>query len=86
MSRLCVFLLLPVLLGPASAIQFYLPVHSVKCLQEDIHKNVLVTGEYEVSEEPETTTNLKVRERVARVTYGKLSIVLTRKKCKMNKC
>ena len=85
MSRLCVFLLLPVLLGLASAIQFYLPVRSVKCLHEDIHNNVLVTGEYEVSEEPETTTNLKVRERVARVIYGKLSIDFSRQKCKINK-
>ncbi|XP_073339939.1 transmembrane emp24 domain-containing protein 10-like [Pagrus major] len=62
MSRLCVFLLVPVLLDLASAIQFYLPVRSVKCLHEDIHKNVLVTGEYEVSQEPETTTNLKITD------------------------
>uniref|UniRef100_A0A3B4TFJ4 GOLD domain-containing protein n=1 Tax=Seriola dumerili TaxID=41447 RepID=A0A3B4TFJ4_SERDU len=29
-------------------------------LQEDIHTDVLVTGEYEFSEKPGTTTNLKV--------------------------
>ncbi|XP_030299553.1 transmembrane emp24 domain-containing protein 10-like [Sparus aurata] len=74
MSRLCVFLLLPVLLGPASAIQFYLPVHSVKCLQEDIHKNVLVTGEYEVSEEPETTTNLKITDSAGDLLFNKENI------------
>lgn len=73
MSRLCVFLLIPVLSDLVFAIKFHLPVNSVKCLQEDIDKNVLVTGEYELSEEPKTTTNLKVRERVAPVTYGKLS-------------
>lgn len=73
MSRLCVFLLIPVLSDLVFAIQFDLPVNSVKCLQEDIDKNVLVTGEYELSEEPKTTTNLTVRERVAPVTYGKLS-------------
>lgn len=65
MSRLCVFLLMPVLSDLAFALQFYLPVNSRKCLQEDIHKHVLLTGEYQVSEQPKTTTTLKVRERVA---------------------
>lgn len=72
MSRLCVFLLIPILSDLAFSIQFHLPVNSVKCLQEDIDKNVLVTGEYELSEEPQTANNLQVRERVAPVTYGKL--------------
>ncbi|KAM8737858.1 transmembrane emp24 domain-containing protein 10-like [Acanthopagrus schlegelii] len=74
MSRLCVFLLLPVLLGLASAIQFYLPVRSVKCLHEDIHNNVLVTGEYEVSEEPETTTNLKITDSAGDLLFKKENI------------
>lgn len=71
MSRPYLFLLMPVLSDLVFAIQFHLPVNSVKCLQEDVDKNVLVAGEYELSEEPRTTTNLKVRECVAPVTYGK---------------
>lgn len=48
-----------------SALHFHLPVNSVKCLKEEVDRDVLVTGEYELSEEPRTTTNLKVRQRVA---------------------
>ncbi|KAL0165122.1 hypothetical protein M9458_040875, partial [Cirrhinus mrigala] len=41
------------------SISFYLPVRSRKCLREEIHKDVLVTGEYEISEQPNSKTNLK---------------------------
>lgn len=34
-----------------------------------IHRNVLVTGNYETSEHPETTSNLKARERVIFLTW-----------------
>lgn len=53
-------LLVPVLAHLASALHFHLPVNSVKCLREMVHRDVLVTGEYELSEEPRTTSNLKV--------------------------
>ncbi|MBN3294904.1 TMEDA protein, partial [Amia calva] len=59
MSRFFALLLLPTLFGSALSISFYLPVNSRKCLREEIHKDVLVTGEYEVSEQPNTKTNLK---------------------------
>lgn len=68
MLRLCVFLLL--LLPVVSSLRFRLPVNSAKCLREHVDKHVLVTGEYEVSEEPETATSFQVRERVAPGTYG----------------
>ena len=42
------------------SISFFLPVNSRKCLREEIHKDVLVTGEYEIGEQPNTKTNLKV--------------------------
>uniref|UniRef100_A0A3Q3VZM8 GOLD domain-containing protein n=1 Tax=Mola mola TaxID=94237 RepID=A0A3Q3VZM8_MOLML len=59
------------LLKISSALQFYLPVNSVKCLREDIHRNVLVTGEYELSEEPRTTTNLKITDSFGSMLYTK---------------
>lgn len=37
-------------IGQAQAIMFYLEPNSHKCLKEEVHANVLVTGEYEVSE------------------------------------
>lgn len=60
MKGLCALLLLPVLLEPVVSISFFLPVNTRKCLREEIHKDVLVTGEYEISEQQSTKTNLKV--------------------------
>lgn len=71
MARVYVLLLIPVLSDFGFAINFYLPVNSVKCLREGIQENVLVTGEYELSEEARITTDLKVRERLTAETYGK---------------
>ena len=34
------------------SISFTLTAQSKKCLREEVHKNVLVTGEYRVSEAP----------------------------------
>lgn len=60
MARLAVLLLLPVLIESVFSISFFLPVNSRKCLREEIHKDVLVTGEYEITEQASTKTNLKV--------------------------
>ncbi|XP_070776227.1 transmembrane emp24 domain-containing protein 10-like [Enoplosus armatus] len=71
MSRLCVLLLIPVLSDLVFAIQFYLPVNSRKCLQEEIDKNVLVTGEYEVSKEQKTTIHLTIIDSFGHTLYIK---------------
>lgn len=60
MARLTALLFLPVLIQSALSISFFLPVNTRKCLREEIHKDVLVTGEYEISEQANTKTNLKV--------------------------
>lgn len=60
MNRLGALLILPVLLESVVSISFFLPVNTRKCLREEIHKDVLVTGEYEISEQQSTKTNLKV--------------------------
>lgn len=60
MARVTVLLLLSVLIESVFSISFFLPVNSRKCLREEIHKDVLVTGEYEISEQANTKTNLKV--------------------------
>ncbi|PAV59187.1 hypothetical protein WR25_24610 [Diploscapter pachys] len=38
------------LFSSACAISFYVPANDRKCLKEEIHKNIVVTGEYEFSE------------------------------------
>lgn len=61
MARLAaLLLLLPMLFEGVFSISFFLPVNSRKCLREEIHKDVLVTGEYEIAEQANTKTNLKV--------------------------
>jgi len=40
---------------------FHLSPNQKKCLKEEIHKDVLVTGEYELSDAPGQHANLKVR-------------------------
>lgn len=60
MARLTALLFLPLLIQSAFSISFFLPVNTRKCLREEIHKDVLVTGEYEISEQANTKTNLKV--------------------------
>ncbi|XP_034381110.1 transmembrane emp24 domain-containing protein 10-like isoform X2 [Cyclopterus lumpus] len=83
MATLCVFLLIAVPLDPVLSLAFYLPVNSIKCLQERIGKDVLVSGEYEVSQQHETTrTTLKIVDSLWETLYikenatkGKLSFV-----------
>ena len=40
------------LLVVTDALRFTLPPNHKKCLKEEIHKDVLVTGEYELSDSP----------------------------------
>lgn len=81
MARLTALLFLPVLIQSAFSISFFLPVNTRKCLREEIHKDVLVTGEYEISEQANTKTNLKVsiELRIANVSspslYNKLNTI-----------
>ncbi|XP_043934149.1 transmembrane emp24 domain-containing protein 10-like [Protopterus annectens] len=53
------------------AISFHLEQNSVKCLKEEIHKNVLVTGEYEVEEQQGLKTDLKVTDSSGHILYSK---------------
>ncbi|XP_060711428.1 transmembrane emp24 domain-containing protein 10 [Hemiscyllium ocellatum] len=59
------------LLPRAHAISFQLPANSRKCLREEIHKDVLVTGEYELSEQPGGRTDLKVTDSSGHILYSK---------------
>ncbi|KAM8939985.1 transmembrane emp24 domain-containing protein 10-like [Pelodytes ibericus] len=59
------------LLHGAGAISFYLPPEGKKCLKEEIHKDVLVTGEYEVSDQPGLSSHLKVTDSAGHILYSK---------------
>ncbi|KAG8563662.1 hypothetical protein GDO81_016169 [Engystomops pustulosus] len=64
-------LVLLLLLPGTGAISFYLPADSKKCLKEEIHKDVLVTGDYEVAELPGAVTHLKVTDSAGHILYSK---------------
>uniref|UniRef100_A0A8C7JE11 Transmembrane p24 trafficking protein 10 n=1 Tax=Oncorhynchus kisutch TaxID=8019 RepID=A0A8C7JE11_ONCKI len=71
MARFATLLLLPVLIESVLSISFFLPVNSRKCLREEIHKDVLVTGEYEISDQSNTKTNLKITDSSGHILYSK---------------
>uniref|UniRef100_A0AAZ3S7J8 GOLD domain-containing protein n=1 Tax=Oncorhynchus tshawytscha TaxID=74940 RepID=A0AAZ3S7J8_ONCTS len=71
MARFAALLLLPVLIESVFSISFFLPVNSRKCLREEIHKDVLVTGEYDINDESNTKTNLKITDSSGHILYLK---------------
>ena len=64
MSPLSIFLVLPFVsleyFALVSSISFTLPPGQEKCLREEVHKDVLVTGEYKLSDAPHMKTHLTV--------------------------
>nr|KAF6503069.1 transmembrane p24 trafficking protein 10 [Molossus molossus] len=62
-------LLLSLLLGPSLvlAISFHLPVNSRKCLREEIHKDLLVTGAYEITDQSGGAGGLRTHLKIAKV-------------------
>ncbi|XP_078516048.1 transmembrane emp24 domain-containing protein 10 [Lissotriton helveticus] len=70
---MAVFRLLPLLLifVPVQPISFHLPSNGRKCLREEIHRDVLVTGEYEASEQPGVKTHLKITDSAGHILYSK---------------
>jgi hypothetical protein len=54
-----------------NSLMFHLPPNQKKCLKEEIHKDVLVTGEYSVSEAPGQKTNLQVTDSKGESFYQK---------------
>ncbi|XP_064600581.1 transmembrane emp24 domain-containing protein 10-like [Liolophura sinensis] len=63
---LCTFCLLGI-----DAIMFNLSPNEKKCLREEIHKDVLVTGEYDLSDAPNQRTSLKVTDSKGHILYSK---------------
>ena len=47
-------------LASADGLMFHLEPNSRKCLKEEIHKQALVTGEYEISPQPNQQVDLMV--------------------------
>ena len=55
-------LVLATLLAYAHCIRFYLDPNAMKCLKEEVQADVLVAGEYEVSDTPSVKTEYIIRD------------------------
>lgn len=56
----CSLLLILFAVPEALGITFYLPADETKCIREEVHKDVLVVGEYQLSDSPMMRTDILV--------------------------
>ncbi|CAF0859655.1 unnamed protein product [Rotaria sp. Silwood1] len=68
LRTLTIFLLL---IESINSISFHLPINTRKCLKEEIHKDTMVTGEYDVTVLPGLTTHLDVKDTKGHTLYNK---------------
>lgn len=70
-----IFIVSPVVLlsylAVVSSLSFNLSPGQEKCLREEVHKDVLVTGEYRLSDAPHQKTHLTVTDSTGHVLYKK---------------
>uniref|UniRef100_A0A8D0E549 GOLD domain-containing protein n=1 Tax=Salvator merianae TaxID=96440 RepID=A0A8D0E549_SALMN len=66
-------LLLALSVGACKGLSFHLPPQARKCLKEELHRDVMVTGEYVVSEAtaPGISTDLQVTDSSGHLLYSK---------------
>lgn len=60
-----------VLVAAADGVMFHLQPNTQKCLREEIHKDVLVSGEYEVQESPGQRVDIQVTDSKGHHLYVK---------------
>jgi len=72
-----IFIVSPVVLlsylAVVSSLSFNLPPGQEKCLREEVHKDVLVTGEYRLSDAPHQKTDLTVGTCMVLLVYRRLN-------------
>lgn len=54
---------------------FKLPSNAVKCLKEEVHKDVLVTGQYSVAEQSNVDIDIKVTDSKDHILFQKSEII-----------
>lgn len=55
------------LFGTAQSIRFKLAPDTRKCIKDEVHKDVLVLGQYDLSEAPMQKTDILVSDHVRRI-------------------
>lgn len=65
------FVVCLMLISSIESLMFYLPAHTKKCLKEEIHKDILVKGDYFVSDIAGHQTKLEVLDSKGHILYNK---------------
>lgn len=71
MDLTCMLPILLIIINYADCIMFSLPPNTLKCLREEIHKDVLVSGEFELTDAPGQHTNLHVGDSKGHTLFHK---------------
>jgi hypothetical protein len=66
-----IFVIYLLFLSSINALVFYLPPNTVKCFNEEIHKDILVSGEYVLTEIVGQYTKLEVRDSNCHIFFNK---------------
>jgi len=66
---ICTFMVVAVTFS--SAMYFELPANTEKCLREEIHKDVLVKGDFDVTQIDKVKTDLKITDSNGHILYQK---------------
>jgi len=64
----------------SNALRFYVPPNGRKCLKEEIHKNVVVKGEYELVDAPGYTASVHVTDTRGHTLYKRENFAETKGK------
>lgn len=65
------FILYLTCISSIESLRFFLPTNQRKCLKEEIHKDILVKGEYELTEIAGQQTKLEVVDSKNHILYNK---------------
>jgi len=71
-------------LTDVNSLMFHLSPNTKKCLREEIHKDVLVTGDFELSDAPGQKTDLSVSIRTSDYCFSIILHVRSFRHCKLS--
>jgi hypothetical protein len=71
MKLIVTLLLCMYYISSIESIMFHLPANAKKCLKEEIHKDILVKGEYELTNVAGQSTKLEVTDSKGHILYKK---------------
>jgi len=71
MTRLYTGLTVLLMAGVSQAMFFKLEAGKEKCLKEEVHKDILVTGNYDIEDKPSVDVDIKITDSKAHILFQK---------------